>query len=155
MEDNNSIAHNKSGEEDHLLVLCDKGYKSGKHFIEFVLETEPCENAVILGVTLQRNDYYFNISDAKNFWGFIVSEGKKIHKTNSEEITMPCKMKDVIGLLMEFNKSGLDLYLYINGSEICSLYKNLPIGQLYYPSAVLKFDGMKVRVTNKALLPKN
>ncbi len=155
MEELNSVAHNQSGNEDHLLVLCDRGYKSGKQYIEFTLETEPCESSTIVGITHLRSDYYFNINDYKNFWGYIPSEGTKIGNNESTEIGLPCKIKDKIGLLMQFNLTGMDLILFINNNEICTLFKNLPLGPCYYPCSVLKFDGMKIRVSNRVPIPMN
>ena len=149
----NSVAHNQSGIEDHLLVLCDQGYKSGRHYIEFTLETEPCESSVIIGVTYMRNDYYFNMNDYKNFWGFIPADGSKIGDGSINEVSIPCKMKDKIGLLLNFTSSGLELSLYVNSQEITILYKNLPLGPIYYPCSVLKFDGIKIRVSNSVPIP--
>lgn len=153
LEELNSVAHNQSGIEDHLLVLCDRGYKTGKHYIEFILETEPCESSTIIGITHLRSDYYFDINSHKNFWGYIPSEGSKIGNNEIKEIGLPSKIKDKIGLLMQFGLAGLDLILFINNKEIATLYKNLPIGPLYYPCSVLKFDGMKIRVSNRAPIP--
>ena len=155
MEDLNSVAHNQSGNEDHLLVLCDRGYKSGNHYIEFTLETEPCETSMIIGITHIRSDYYFNLNDYKNFWGYIPSEGTKIGNNNFLEVGLPCKIKDKVGLLMNFTNTGLDLGLYVNGAWVCKLFSNLPLGVLYYPCSVLKFDGMKIRVSNRVPIPDN
>lgn len=153
MEDLNSVAHNQSGNEENLLVLCDRGYKSGKNYFEFTLEAEPCESSVIVGLTHLRSDYYFNINDHKNFWGFIPSEGSKIGNGDILEVGLPCKIKDKIGLLMNFTTNGMDLILYINNILICTLFKNLPLGPTYFPCSVLKFDGMKIRVSNRVPIP--
>lgn len=142
-----------SGAEEHLLVLCDRGYKTGRNYIEFTLLTEPCQSSTILGVTHKRSDYYFYLDDQRNFWGFIPSEGIKLGNNDNVEVGMPCKINDKIGLLLDFNKTGMDLKLYINNIEICVLFKNLPLGQQYFPCAVLKFDGMKVKVDNRLPIP--
>ena len=100
-----------------------------------------------------RSDYYFNLNDYKNFWGYIPSDGSKIGFNDAAEVGLPCKIKDKIGLLMQFNLTGLDLKLYINNSEICTIFKNLPLGPCYYPCAILKFDGSKIRVSNRVPIP--
>lgn len=133
--------------------MCDRGYKSGKHYIEFTLETEPCESSVIIGVTHLRNDYYFNINDHRNFWGYIPSEGSKIANSSITELGLPCKLNDKLGLLLNFTKTGLDIRLTINNNEDIMLFKNLPLGPTYFPCSVLKFDGMKIRVTNRVPIP--
>lgn len=135
------------------MVLCDRGYKTGKNYIEFTLLSEPLQNSTIIGVTHQRSDYYFYMNENKNFWGYIPSEGSKIGNGSTSEIGMPCKINDKIGLLLSFTKTGLDLILFINNVEISALFKNLPLGHLYYPCAVLKFDGMKVKVSNRVPIP--
>lgn len=153
LEELNSVAHNLSGSEDHLVVLCDRGYKSGKHYFEFTLETEPCESSTIVGVTHLRSDYYFNINDHKNFWGYIPSEGTKIGNNDFLEVGLPCKMKDKVGLLMQFGSKNLEVSLYVNNSFVATLFDNLPIGPTYYPCSVLKFDGSKIRVSNRVPVP--
>jgi len=54
---------------------------------------------------------------------------------------------------MNFTFNGLDLILYVNNKLICTLFKNLPLGPCYYPCAILKFDGMKIRVSNRVPIP--
>jgi len=93
------------------------------------------------------------MNDFKNFWGYIPSAGSKIGYNEITEIGMPCKIKDKLGLLMCFNNSGLDIKLYINNVESCLLFKNLPLGPFYYPCSVLRFDGMKIRVSNTIPIP--
>jgi hypothetical protein len=103
-------------------------------------------------VTLLRSDYYFNIKDHKEFWGYIPSEGSKIGNNEIKELGLPCKINDKIALLLHFSKTGMELKLFINSIELCTLF-TLPLGHLYYPCAVLKFDGMKVKVSNRVPLP--
>ena len=66
---------------------------------------------------------------------------------------MPCKIKDKIGLLLLFTSQGMDLKLFVNKQEITTLFKNLPLGPVYYPCAIMKFDGMKIRVSNRVPIP--
>lgn len=67
------MAFKETGDE-HQFAVCDKGYTNGKKYIEFKLETEPDENNIIVGVTKARIDYYCNLDDCKNFWGFLPAE---------------------------------------------------------------------------------
>lgn len=98
-----------------------------------------------------RSDYYFNMKDSREFWGY-TSEGAKIGNNKISEIGLPCKINDKVGLLLHFTKNGMDLRLFINNKELCNLF-TLPLGHLYYPCAVLKFDGMKIKVSNRVPMP--
>ena len=54
--------------------MADKSFNSGRHYVEFSLESEPDEKNIIIGISLARTDMKFNLSDTKNFWGYILSE---------------------------------------------------------------------------------
>lgn len=60
--------------DNHVFAMADKSFNSGRHYIEFTLESEPDEKNIIIGISLSRTDMNFNISEAKNFWGYILSE---------------------------------------------------------------------------------
>ena len=68
-----SQAFKISGEE-YEFALCNRGYNDGKHYSEFTLDTEPIERNIMIGITLNRNDYYMCASEYHNFWGYIPSE---------------------------------------------------------------------------------
>lgn len=153
LEEKNTIALNQSGNEDHLLVLCDKGYKSGSHYFEFTLLTEPCMSSLLLGITLNRNDYYFNPNDFKGFWGFNPSEACKVSEVFKGDIGDTCKINDKIGFLLMFSKTGLDVRLFINKVYFGVIFNGLNNGHYYFPCAILKFDGVKVKVCNRIEVP--
>lgn len=71
LESNNSSAYKLTGDEQQYAFI-NKGFSSGRWYFEFLLETEPDEQSIILGVSLARKDYYFT-TDCKNFWGFVPS----------------------------------------------------------------------------------
>lgn len=71
LESNNTRAHKQTGDE-HQYALINKGFSSGRWYFEFLLETEPDEQNIIVGVSLARKDYYYT-TDCKNFWGFVPS----------------------------------------------------------------------------------
>lgn len=55
--------------------MADRCFNSGRHYVEFTLESEPDEKNIIIGISLSRTDMNFNLSvDTKNFWGYILSE---------------------------------------------------------------------------------
>ncbi len=71
LEKNNSSAFKQTGDE-HQYAFINKGFTSGRWYFEFLLETEPDEQNIILGVSHARTDYYFT-TECKNFWGFVPS----------------------------------------------------------------------------------
>ncbi len=71
LEKNNSCAFKQTGDE-HQYAFINKGFSSGRWYFEFLLETEPDEQNIILGVSFARKDYYFT-TECKNFWGFVPS----------------------------------------------------------------------------------
>jgi hypothetical protein len=54
--------------------MCNIGYKTGCHYCEYKLECEPVERNIMIGITLNRHDYYMNGSEYNNFWGYVPSE---------------------------------------------------------------------------------
>lgn len=69
---NKTTALKQSGDELQY-VICNKGYSSGTNYCEFILEAEPDERNILIGVTLARSDFYFS-SECKGFWGYVLSE---------------------------------------------------------------------------------
>lgn len=156
LENNNTVAI-KIGTDDHQMVLADKGFKSGRHYFEFTCETEPAERSIIVGICLSRNDFYFSLPDPKGFYGFVLSESKKAGYNDKGvldkgEYGAPCKIGDVIGMMLEFNAKGLDLSFYVNKVNMGVAFKNLS-QQTYYPCAVLGFDSSKVSLNRLASFP--
>lgn len=95
--------------------------------------------------------------DMKGFWGFVLSECKKIYnnpsgKVESVEYGDITKMGDRVGIMMEFQATGVDITFYVNKINLGVAFKNLPLG-MYYPTAVLGFDGTRVKITNRVGYP--
>ncbi len=156
LESNNTIAV-KSGSDDLQLVFSDQGYKTGRHYIEFIFETEPAEKSILVGLSLSRSDYYFSIGDPRGFWGFIPSECLKIgynekNQIEKKEFGAPCKINDSIGMLLEFTNRGLDVTFFINKVNMGVAFKNLS-SQTYYACIALGFDSSKVRIIEEAEFP--
>jgi hypothetical protein len=154
---NRSKGAMKQGGDELQFVLTEKGYNCGKNYCEFILDTEPYERSVILGVSLPRTDYVLSTGDMKGFWGFVLSECKKISNNTSGKVEAIeygdiTKMGDRVGIMIEFYPSGVDISFYINKVNMGVAFKNLPL-TTYHPAAVLGFDGTKVRITNKVGFP--
>jgi hypothetical protein len=156
LESRNKVAF-KLGADEHQFVMSGQGYSSGKHYCEFLLETEPYERSVIIGVSLKRTDFYLNPNESKGFYAFVLSECKKMSSNASNKVEMVeygdiTKMGDRVGILIEFQSTGLDISFFINKINMGIAFKNLPINT-YYPSVVLGFDGTRVRITNRVRFP--
>ena len=155
--ENNLSSAFKYGSDDHQMILADRGYKSGRHYCEFIFETEPTEKAIIIGVCLMRNDFNFSVADPKGFWGFIPSDCKKIGYNDKGtldkgEYGAICKIGDAVGIMMEFSSNGIDLSFYINKIHLGIAFKSLPF-QTYYPCAILGYDSSRIQIINNALFP--
>jgi len=156
LENNNSTAF-KQGSDDTQLVFTDHCFKFGKHYIEFLFETEPAERSIFLGISINRNDFSLNLSNPKGFWGFIPSEVVKIgydDKNHLERVEYgsECKIYDSVGILLEFNQKSVDVSFYINKINMGVAFKNLSL-QNYYPCVGLGFDSSRVRILNEVEFP--
>lgn len=156
LESNNKVALKQGGDE-HQMALTEQGYSFGRIYCEVILETEPYEKSVIIGISQKRTDFNLNPNDVKGFWGFVLSDCKKVSNNASGKVDLieygdVCKIGDRVGMLMEFNSAGLDITYYINKINMGVAFKSLHAG-MYYPAIVLGFDGTKVRLTNKVLFP--
>jgi hypothetical protein len=63
-----------------------------------------------------------------------------------------CKINDKVGILMEFNETGVDVSFYVNKINMGVAFKNLPI-DYYFPCCVLYFDGSKVKLESSVPFP--
>jgi hypothetical protein len=156
LESKNKVAF-KSGGDDHQFVIGNQCYTRGKHYFEVFLETEPYERSLIIGVTNSRKEYNLNTADMKGFYGYVLSECKKVSsnasgKTELTEYGDVTKMGDRVGVMLEFTTSGLDISFYINKINMGLAFKGLP-NNLYYPGVVLGFDGTRCRISNNMVYP--
>lgn len=63
-----------------------------------------------------------------------------------------CKMGDVIGILMDFKESGLDVSFFVNKVHFGIAFKSLP-KDFYYPCALICYDNCKVKINNQVKIP--
>ena len=84
-----NIAHKTMGDEVQL-AFADKGYNRDTSYTEFILETEPYEKSIIIGVSLSREDY--NINDITKFWGYVLSDANKISNDTQKEYGKICRL---------------------------------------------------------------
>jgi hypothetical protein len=156
LENRNRIA-SKQGGDDHQVVMTEQGFSISKHYCEVILLTEPYERSVIIGVSIKRSEFNLNSNEMKGFYGFILSECKKVQHGANNKVEMAeygdlTKIGDRVGILLEFFPNGLDVSFFINKINMGVAFKNLPL-TTYYPSVVLGFDGTRVRITNNVTFP--
>ena len=146
-----NIAHKSSG-DDLQLALIDKGYYRDVSYTEFILETEPDERGIIIGVSLARDDY--GLDEITKFWGYILSDGCKVSNDTQKDYGKVCKLGDKIGVLMEFNENNntLSVSFFVNGENQGVAFEGLE-KNVYFPSAVLYYEGTKVKVVEHSNIP--
>ena len=146
-----NIAHKSSG-DDLQLALIDKGYYRDVSYTEFILETEPDERGIIIGVSLARDDY--GLDEITKFWGYILSDGCKVSNDTQKDYGKVCKLGDKIGVLMEFseNNNTLSVSFFVNGENQGVAFEGLE-KNVYFPSAVLYYEGTKVKVVEHSNIP--
>ena len=146
-----NIAHKSSG-DDLQLALIDKGYYRDVSYTEFILETEPDERGIIIGVSLARDDY--GLDEITKFWGYILSDGCKVSNDTQKDYGKVCKLGDKIGVLMEFNENNntLSVSFFVNGENQGVAFEGLE-KNVYFPAAVLYYEGTKVKVVEHSNIP--
>jgi len=142
--------------DDFEFCLTEPGFKYGKRYIEFILESEPFEKNIMIGISLYRNNFRFN--DSKDFFGFLLSENQKIYNLNgkmkTENFGFNTKIGDKIGMLIELSFNERKVTYYINKIFVGIAFKDLPNEKLY-PCVCLGFPGSKIKVDSKIEFPQN
>ena len=147
----NNIYANKSYGDDAQIALIDKGFNYGISYTEFILETEPDERSIIIGISIKRKDYFLN--EMNNFWGFILSDAKKISNDTQKDYGKICQINDIIGVLLSFNDNNtLNVSFFVNGENQGIAFENLP-NDLYFPCVVLLYEGARVKVIEHSNIP--
>lgn len=157
VESKGKVAY-KLGDDEVQLVLSEKFYNLGKKYVEFILETEPYESSIVIGLSLKRGDYNLFLNDPLNFWGFVLSECKRIcynqsNKFESVKYGEPTKCGDRVGIFLEFKSNNtIDVSYFVNKINMGIAFKGLPIKQ-YYIAVGLRYDGTRVRIVNNVGFP--
>jgi hypothetical protein len=142
--------------DDFEFCLTEPGFKYGKKYIEFILETEPFEKNIMIGISLFRNNFRFN--DSKDFFGFLLSENQKIYNVNgkmkTENFGFNTKIGDKIGMLIELSFNQRQVTYYINKILVGVAFTNLPHEKLF-PCVCLGFPGTEIKVDSKVEFPIN
>ena len=140
--------------DDFEFCLTEPGIKYGKRYIEFILESEPFEKNIMIGISLFRNNFKFN--ESKDFFGFLLSENQKVYNLNgkmkTEKFGINTKIGDKIGMLFELTLNERKVSYYINKNYIGIAFDNLP-NELLFPCVCLGFPGTKIKVDSEVDFP--
>jgi len=151
----NNIYANKIYGEDEQIALINKGYNNGISYTEFILETEPDEKSIIIGVCLKRSNNNYYLNNMNNFWGYILSDAKKICMDYCKDYGKICKIYDKIGILLEFNyENKCNISFYVNGENQGLAFENLD-NNIYFPCVVLLYEEARVKVVEYSKIPED
>ena len=160
-----SILINKEGKiaskvntDELKYVLGNIFYSSGKHYFEVNLLTEPIDDSVIVGVATKKNPMDNYICDVHNFYGIILSDSKKIYRINGKQEKKEYKnesftINDIVGVLLEFKREGLEISFYKNKLFLGVAYSKIKNDKIFYPAACLGIAGSKIQISNQIDFP--
>lgn len=148
--ENNNIIHKLFG-EDPQIAFVDKPI-SNVLYVEFSLESEPDEASVLIGIAVERSDYY--VDDYCGFWGYVLSDAKIVSEYNTKNYGKRCKMGDRVGMRIAVNdkKKTVEVSYYLNGENLGTAFDELEINT-YYPAVVMHYECTKVKLIEKAAMP--
>ena len=135
-------------------ILGNLFYSFGKHYFEVNLLTEPIDTSIIIGVATKKNPFNKYIFDVNNFYGLITSTTQKFSKINGKEekkefVKDSFTINDIVGVLLEFKKEGLEISFYKNKICLGIAYSKIKNDKIFYPAVILGIAGSKVQISNQ------
>ena len=139
-------------------ILGNLFYSFGKHYFEVNLLTEPIANSIIVGVATKRNPLDKYIYDVHNFYGLILGDLQKISKINGKQekkefVKNSFTINDIVGVLLEFKKEGLEISFYKNKICLGIAYNKIKSDKIFYPAVSLGIAGSKIQISNQIDFP--
>lgn len=148
----------KINTDDPQYILGNLFYTFGKHYFEINILTEPIMASVIIGVATKRNPADKYLYDVHNFYGLILSDTQKISKINGKQekreyVKEPFTINDIVGVMMEFKKDGLEISFYKNKINLGVAYTKITNDKIFFPAVSLGIAGSKVQISNQIDFP--
>ena len=148
----------KINTDDPQYVLGNIPYSFGKHYFEVNLLTEPIAKSVIIGLATKKNPANLYTNDVHNFYGYILSDMQKISSINGkiekrEFIKEPIAINDIIGVLFEFKKEGLEISYYKNKICLGVAFNKIYNDKIFFPAISLGIAGSKIQISNQIDFP--
>lgn len=139
-------------------VLGNLFYTFGKHYFEINLLTEPIAASVIVGIATKKNPRDKYSYDVYNFYGIILSDGQKITSINGKQekreyVKETFGINDIVGVMLEFKKEGLEVSFYKNKINLGIAYSKITNDKIFFPAVSLGFVGNKVQISNQIDFP--
>ena len=148
----------KINTDEPQYILGNIGYSFGKHYFEINLLTEPIAKSVIIGLATKRNPNNMLIYDVHNFYGYILSDMQIISTINGKQekkeyIKEPIAINDIIGVMFEFKKEGLEISFYKNKICLGVAFNKIYNDKIFYPAVSLGIAGSKIQISNQIDFP--
>ena len=148
----------KVNTDEPQYVLGNIGYSFGKHYFEVNLLTEPIARSVIIGLATKKNPADMFINDVHNFYGYILSDMQKISLVNGKQekkdyTKEPVAINDIIGVMFEFKKEGLEISFYKNKICLGIAYNKIYNDKIFFPAISLGIAGSKIQISNQIDFP--
>jgi hypothetical protein len=141
-------------------ALGDEYYSFGKHYFEINLLTLPIDTSIIIGIATKKNQRDKYSYDVNSFYGIIASDmyliwmekGKQYKKEMNKNKKDSFTINDIVGVLLEFKKEGLQVTFYKNKIFLGVAYSKIP-ENYFYPAVSLGIAGSKVQISNQIDYP--
>ena len=148
----------KINTDEPQYVLGNIGYSFGKHYFEVNLLTEPIAKSVIIGLATKKDPKNMFIYDVNNFYGYILSDMQKISTRNGKEEKKEYSkeqiaINDIIGVLFEFKKEGLEISFYKNKICLGAAFNKIYNEKVFFPAVILGIAGSKIQISNQIDFP--
>ena len=148
----------KFNTDDPQYVLGNIAYSFGKHYFEVNLLTEPIAKSVIIGLATKRNPGDMFINDVHNFYGYILSDMQKISSINGKQekkeyTKTTIGINDIIGVMFEFKKEGLEISFYKNKICLGVAFSKIYSDKIFFPAISLGIAGSKFQISNQIDFP--
>ena len=148
----------KINTDDPQYILGNIGYSFGKHYFEIILLTESIARSVIVGLASKKNPGDMFSNEINNFYGYILSDMQKMSYVNRKEekreyCREPVAINDIIGVLFEFKKEGLEISFYKNQICLGVAFNKIYNEKLFFPAVRLGLAGSKIQISNQIDFP--
>ena len=97
-------------------------------------------------------------NEINSFYGYILSDMQKMSYVNRKEDKKeyskePIAINDIIGVLFEFKKEGLEISFYKNKICLGVAFSKIYNEKLFFPSIRLGLAGSKIQISNQIDFP--
>ena len=146
--------------DDPQYILGNIGYTGGRHYFEIKLMTDPMLRSIVVGFGIKTNEKNLFSNEMKRFYGFILSDMKKIEIVFGEEDNENiidygeiCSINDIIGVMYDCLEDGVYISFYKNRKFLGIAFEKLSKDELYFPAIEMGLCGSKIQINNDIDFP--